>query len=198
MGYREFPGRPRVAPNRCIDCPFRWNHLALNKRMVFLDDFPFFEFPFHDGIRNLTLRDNHESGCADIEPVHDPLTFRWARRRDSIARTGECPQNSVTLPTQRGVCREERWFAHNDDVVVVIDDLHVRNENRDYLGFARIVPDNRQHDVWGQSIGLSRHPTVHLDPTAFHHVTRKGARETQKFRDGDVDPLPDEAVRYGK
>ena len=86
---------------------------------------------FEHGVGVLTLGHHHEAGGSHVETLHDPLPFRGATGGYPESGGGKVFDDARPIPTQRGVRRHASRFVHHDDVGVVVNDPHVRNERGD-------------------------------------------------------------------
>ncbi|CAB4852130.1 unannotated protein [freshwater metagenome] len=112
----------RMAVDRRVNGAARGIHLALHHRVVDLLDGAVLELALEQGVGTFALRDDHQTGRADVETVHDPLTLSRARGRDPVASARESTHDRGPVPPRRGVGRDAHGLVDNDDVVVVVHD----------------------------------------------------------------------------
>src|SRR5699024_4744170 len=84
-GDGELPVRSVVATDRCVDGAAGRIGMALHQRVVALLDGARLEGAFEYGIGPLGDRHHHHSGRADVEAVHDALTFGHPGGGDPVA-----------------------------------------------------------------------------------------------------------------
>ena len=150
---RHLVVRARVAGDGRVNGAGQWIEVALRDRAIDLGRRPLLELPLEIGVRRLALGHHHEPGGPDIEPVHDALALRRARRGDPVARSSEASNHGGAIPARTGMCGDTDGLVDDHDVVIVVDDAHAL----DRLGITRRCNFGQRHlepGVGDESVGL--------------------------------------------
>ena len=185
----------RVPGDRSVDGAEHGIGQTLHDRVVGLLDRALFEGAFEHAVGVFALRHDHESGGADVESLHDALTFGRTRGRDAEARCCEPADDRASGPTESRVGRHADGLVDDDEGILVVDDAHSRHGVGHDL---ERLPGFRHHDVepfaGDDAIGFDDRAPRHLHSPVCADIGGRSAGEAEQLRHRGVDALAVESL----
>jgi hypothetical protein len=169
--------------------------MSLDEGVVNLVHFPRFESPLEATVGDFALGDRHDARGPHIEAMHDALTLRRTGGGDAIASSGQRPQDRRPIPAGRRVGRETRRFIHENDIVIVIQNGHRVDHDRDDGGSLLRFERDFQENTGSNPLRFCPGSPIEECITAIDDALGEGPRKTEESTEDDIEPLPRQSFR---